>query len=115
VEESESSDEEEETAQKTPPVESKTQVQQLNGLKTIQKFPQIVSEETKQVSNQKVADLPKKKKKEDQKNVPFQRVKPEFSQQLDKRMFASQRNANSEWAGKADETLKKSKRKGFST
>jgi len=63
VEESESSDEEEETAQKTPPVESKTQVQQLNGLKTIQKFPQIVSEETKQVSNQKVADLPKKKKK----------------------------------------------------
>jgi len=40
-------------------------------------------------------------------------VKPELSEQLDKRMFNSQRNANSEWAEKADSTLKKVKGKGF--
>jgi len=57
---------------------------------------------------------PKKKKKmEKGGNTPFQRVKPELSDFLDKRMFASQRNANSEWAGKADATLKQVKGKGF--
>jgi len=54
-----------------------------------------------------------KKKNKEEKSVPFQRVKPELSKQLPTKMFASQRNANSEWAEKADATLKQVKGRGF--
>jgi len=115
VEEPESSDsEEEDTATKTSQVASKAQAP--NGTGKPSQNPQTVLE-PKQAPTKKAPDLdvPKtnKKNKGDQKNVPFQRVKPELSDLLDKRMFASQRNANSEWAEKADSTLKKVKGKGF--
>jgi len=63
-------------------------------------------------TSQNVTEAMKKKNKEE-KNVPFQRVKPELSKQLPTKMFASQRNANSEWAEKADATLKQVKGRGF--
>jgi len=66
-------------------------------------------------NTQESAKNGKKKKKEAGKggNTPFQRVNPELVYQLDEQMRASQRNANSEWAEKADQTLKKVKGKNF--
>jgi len=75
---------------------------------TTQVTPQVVPNPT----SQNVTEAMKKKNKEE-KNVPFQRVKPELSKQLPTKMFASQRNANSEWAEKADATLKQVKGRGF--
>jgi len=54
-----------------------------------------------------------KKQKGSKNNSPFQRVDPKFINDLDSRMRASQRNANSVWAEKADQTLSKVKGRNF--